>query len=797
MNTRFQGQKHVATGSTSSISLPTVKRPRGRPRKNPLPPTIQPAFQGPRPRPPPLLNPELYLPPRFRMEDEIENRPALQRNARNHRIDGDEIEDPPARNDNDDDRRPIRNPPVPQRENHNYRYHDEEDDERPVGDYMTPTLEGNGSAIVPPDEDAFDFDVKSSLVHMVTHDQYQGVGNPSTHLANFQEYCRTYKPRNVPVEYVYLKLFPSSLYGDAKEWLQNHEPGTFRTWDHLANSFLNKFFPPSRTKKFTDFILTFSQRDNELFHQAYDRFKHYLRECPHHNFRKADLMRYFYLGMSKEAKNQMDTASGGAIMELPATQGFKIVDKIAINLDRYQGVDHKKMAKSREDSSNYATKDQINELSKRMETMISMVNSVEATKPSTDKEKTSAQQPCFLCASTRHSTKNCLDGRYEDDDDGYEEAHYVNQQRNYAQNSNSITRSYEPPHRRVANDNFPPKPQGQNSYSNQGNYQRQNQQGQSSLVQQKAPYQLRANYQYQQEMSPQQPQAPTHRNTQDQSMTDILASLVASQAKADQRMDQMLKKMDEMSTHNKMLENQIAEQASSSTRYPGKLPSKPDFHQDEHVNAITLRSGKDYEPPQSKPEKPPVPFPQRFLKKKNDQHFNRFVEMLRKVNITLPFTEVLTQIPSYAKFLKDIVSHRRDISEHDTVALNLGCSAIIQNPLPKKLKDPGSFSIPITIGDICIEDALCDLGASISLMPYSLCSKLDMGTLTPTSISLRLADRSSRIPKGILEDVPIKVGNFYIPVDFFVLEMEEEKETPIILGRPFLATAGAVIDVRQ
>ncbi|CAM8895886.1 unnamed protein product [Rhodiola kirilowii] len=192
-----------------------------------------------------------------------------------------------------------------------------------------------------------------------------------------------------------------------------------------------------------------------------------------------------------------------------------------------------------------------------------------------------------------------------------------------------------------------------------------------------------------------------------------------------------------------------------------------------------------------------MPFPQRLLKKKNNQHFNKFVEILRTLNNMLPFTEVLSQIPSYAKFLKDIVSLRRDISEHDTVVLNLECSAIIQNSLPKKLKDPSSFSIPITIGDICIEDALCDLGARISLTPYSLCSKLDMGTLTPTSISLRLADRSSRIPKGILEDVPIKVGNFYIPVDFFVLDMEEEKETPIILGRPFLATTGAVIDVRR
>ncbi|CAM8896361.1 unnamed protein product [Rhodiola kirilowii] len=697
MNTRFQGQKHVATGSTSNTSLPTVKKPRGRPRKNPLPPIppiapiIPPAFQGPRPRPPPLLNPVPYLPPGFRMEDEVENRPALQRNVRDRRMEEDEIDDPPARQNNVDEQRPIRDPPAPQRENRNYRYYDEEDDERPVGDYMTPTLEGNGSAIMPPDEDAFDFDVKSSLVHMVTYDQYQGVGNPSTHLANFQEYCRTYKPRNVPAEYVYLKLFPSSLYGDAKEWLQNQEPGTFRTWDHLANAFLGKFFPPSRTKKFTDFILTFSQRDNELFHQAYDRFKNYLRECPHHNFRKADLMRYFYLGMSKEAKNQMDTASGGAIMDLPAAQGFKIVDKIAINSDRYQGVDHKKMGKSREDSSNYATKDQINELSKRMETMISMVNSVEA---------------------------------------------------NY-------------------------------QYQQQGNYQG---------------------------VSPQQPQAPTHQSTQDQSMTNILASLVANQAKAAQdsammfqTLQTMNQRMDEMSTHNKLLENQIAQQASSSAKYPGKLPSKLDFHQNEHVNAISLRSGTTYKPPSPKekdtsarmpiivkeskeeveeeiptpkevpskssmkeaakestkeppPYKPPMPFPQRQLKKNNESHFQKFAEMMKKINVTLPISKVISQMPLYSKFFKDVISHRREISEIGLVDLNEECSAIVQSPMPKKEKDPGSFSIPITIGNVNISKALCDLGANISLMPYSLYKKLDMGTLVPTSISLRLADRSSRAP---------------------------------------------------
>ncbi|CAM8905117.1 unnamed protein product [Rhodiola kirilowii] len=114
MNTRFKGQKQVATGSTSN--LPTVKKPRGRPRKNPpsLDPIVPPAFHGPRPRPLPLLNPLPYLPPGFGMEDEIDNPPALQRNNRNFRMEEDREEgDPPARRNNVDDQNPIRNPPFP------------------------------------------------------------------------------------------------------------------------------------------------------------------------------------------------------------------------------------------------------------------------------------------------------------------------------------------------------------------------------------------------------------------------------------------------------------------------------------------------------------------------------------------------------------------------------------------------------------------------------------------------------------------------------------------------------------
>ncbi|KAJ9175384.1 hypothetical protein P3X46_013946 [Hevea brasiliensis] len=153
-------------------------------------------------------------------------------------------------------------------------------------------------------------------------------------------------------------------------------------------------------------------------------------------------------------------------------------------------------------------------------------------------------------------------------------------------------------------------------------------------------------------------------------------------------------------------------------------------------------------------------------------------------------------MPSYTKFLKKILSKKRKLEDYGTVALIEECNAILQNKLPPNLKDLGSFSIPYLIGNKKIDKALCDLGASVSLMPLSICKKLEIGQLKPTTISLQLADRSIKYLMGILENIPIKVGKFFIPVDFVVLEMEEDVQIPIILERPFLATAEAIIDIK-
>jgi len=147
--------------------------------------------------------------------------------------------------------------------------------------------------------------------------------------------------------------------------------------------------------------------------------------------------------------------------------------------------------------------------------------------------------------------------------------------------------------------------------------------------------------------------------------------------------------------------------------------------------------------------------------------------------------------------LKEILSKKRKIDEHETMSLGEECSVVVLNQLPTKLKDPGSFSIPCIIGNVSIDRVLCDLGSSVSLMPYSMFKRLGLGKLSPTRIFLQLADRSIKYPMGILEDVPTTVGDFYVPIDFVVLDMAEESHTQIILGRPFLATAGCKIDVKD
>ena len=132
----------------------------------------------------------------------------------------------------------------------------------------------------------------------------------------------------------------------------------------------------------------------------------------------------------------------------------------------------------------------------------------------------------------------------------------------------------------------------------------------------------------------------------------------------------------------------------------------------------------------------PLPFPQRFHEKNLDAQFSKFLKIFKKLHINIPFAYVLDQILNYVKFMKEIMSKKKRLEDHEMIKLTKECSAILTRRLPQNLKDPRSFTIPCIIGDFPFKKALCDLGASINLMSLFVFQKLGLGEVKPTIITL-------------------------------------------------------------
>ncbi|XP_019238790.1 PREDICTED: uncharacterized protein LOC109218850 [Nicotiana attenuata] len=314
---------------------------------------------------------------------------------------------------------------------------------------------------------------------------------------------------------------------------------------------------------------------------------------------------------------------------------------------------------------------------------------------------------------------------------------------------------------------------------------------------------------------------------------------VEQQASPTSHLEDMFKKMmaeqQALATTVRNLERQMGQLASAqNTRPAGALPSDTEANPTAAVNAVSLRNGKQLEEVLSKKRKqmtinemptvvestsdkakepenpageavaeqsphlvarPPPPFPQRLQKLRDNATYKKFLDILKQVQINILLVDILQEVPKYAKYIKDIMANKRRLTEFETVALTEECSSRIQGKLPQKLKDPGSFTIQITIGKHVIGRALCDLGASINLMSLSIFRQLGLGEPRPTTVNLQLVDRSLAHPGGVIQDVLVQVGSFIFPTDFIILDYEPDQEVPFILGHPFLATGRAIINV--
>ncbi|XP_062112761.1 uncharacterized protein LOC133823923 [Humulus lupulus] len=276
-----------------------------------------------------------------------------------------------------------------------------------------------------------------------------------------------------------------------------------------------------------------------------------------------------------------------------------------------------------------------------------------------------------------------------------------------------------------------------------------------------------------------------------QSLEELLKTyIVDSKARLDQhdtRLNNIETRCTNIGATMKTLETQVDQLANTMKNQLSRSFLSDTEKNLKEYNAITLRSGKELEAPiveKKNIEEIPKKCEKEVIKPKEEiskkdplvkaiyEKFEKVLNIFKKIHINIPFVDALEEMSNYAKFMKE-------------------------RQLPEKLKDLGSFTIPCVIGELHIEKALYDLGASINLMSFSIFHKLNLGEVTPTIISIQLANRSLTYPTGIIEDVLVKIDRFIFPVDFVVLDMEEDQEIPIILGRPFLATGKALIDVHD
>ncbi|GJX96844.1 reverse transcriptase domain-containing protein [Tanacetum coccineum] len=242
----------------------------------------------------------------------------------------------------------------------------------------------------------------------------------------------------------------------------------------------------------------------------------------------------------------------------------------------------------------------------------------------------------------------------------------------------------------------------------------------------------------------------------------------------------------------------VVEKESEVTK-DTELPSTEDI-QPPLVQEQTKDKEPIEEPSLVQKTKPNLPYPSRLAKEKirekDDILASKFMEIFRNLHFELSFADALIHMPKFAPMFKKMLNNKDKLIELTKTPLNENCSAFPKK-LPKKLGTPGRFLIPCDFSEFDSYLALADLGASINLMPLSIWKKLQLSGLTETKMVLELADRTISKPTGVAENVFVKVGKFYFPADFVVLDFIADPRVPLILGRPFLRTAHALIDVYE
>ncbi|GKB06051.1 reverse transcriptase domain-containing protein [Tanacetum coccineum] len=457
-------------------------------------------------------------------------------------------------------------------------------DNRTMAELLQAPTEGYEDAIVVPEIEAANFEIKHGLLTLVQNKQFFGHDkeDPHAHIRYFNKITSTLRYPNVPTTSIKLMLFPFSLEGAARIWLEKEPPRSIQTWDDLVAKFINQFFPPSKTTNLRNEITNFKQRFDESFSEAWDRFKDLLRACPHHGFSELHQLDTFYNALNVNDQDSLNSAAGGNFLDKrPADCSSIIESKSKVRHSRSKAI----VAKVSTSASTSGVSPDVAELKDMVRALLLDKQTSPVPAPAPVK---AVEQSCVTCGGA-HSYRNCPATDSNNYRDNIQE--YVSQAA--AANFNQGNSGYRPPP--MANQIRPPgfPPMQHNSQANNQNRWNQNQnrgngynqgQIQRPQVQQQAPmYQPPVN---------QHPAYQAHQAS-GVSKTDFESYVKANDAVMQNMQNQMSNITD--------LLTKIVNSNQASTSSSGSLPSNTIANPKGELKAITTRSGVSYDGPQIPP----------------------------------------------------------------------------------------------------------------------------------------------------------------------------------------------------
>ncbi|XP_045831378.1 uncharacterized protein LOC123922728 [Trifolium pratense] len=647
-------------------------------------------------------------------------------------------------------------------------------------------------------------EMKTGLLQLLYANPFTGLSHedPYNHLVKFYEIAGSLGAPEAEEEAVFMRMFPHSLIGKAKDWYLDLPAQVMTNWNTLEEKFLDRFFPHHKFMESKTSIAVFSQGSNETLCEAWDRYKAMLRKCPNHGFDELTQIHIFRNGLLQDSKLLLDATAGGSLLSLSAADATTIIEKMSLS-DRQseRSKTQRKPGILELDPSdavlaqNKLLTNTVEELSKQMSKLMTL-------QEGSGKAKQVAS--CELCTGN-HPTGHCP-----------------------------------PSHEEV---NFMANQQRQSQYPNNAGYQRGNNSNYGQGWKQDGGS---ANRQRQYESYSQ----PPVQQTQNSNLEEALRSFIEMQTKQNQQQNVMNQQQNQFVQETQVYQRgndavlrnletqigQIAKEMANNKNPGGSFAANTEPNPKEQCKSVTTRSGKEVgkgigdkteeevltrkekegvevsekeveennegdlvenqkneknekkeefegevsEEKRKKKQKareeksiqknPPVqhlPYPHAPSKKDKERQYARFLDIFKRLQINIPFAEALEQMPT----------------------------AIIQRTLPTKEKDPGRVTLPVTIGNVNVGKALIDLGSSINLIPLSVIKRIGGLDVTRTRMTLQLADKSITRPSGMAEDVLVKVDKFMFPIDFVVMDIEEDDDVPLILGRPFMKTARMMIDI--